>query len=219
MNELMIIEHNKQAVVGSRVIAEKFDKAHKVVIRAVENLMAQNCAVKPMFVLHKYTVRGKKYPEYLMNRDGFSLLVMGFTGAEALSWKIKYIDAFNQMERFILQKQTADWQQTRLQAKEVRLQETDAIKTLVDYARAQGSQNADRLYMVYSKLVKQLAGHSDRDMADVDTLLEILALERLLSGIITSEMIAQTYYKEIYKKAKAQLMDIKRLWAMPRISA
>ena len=33
-----------------------------------------------------------------MDRDGFSLLVMGFTGKKALEWKLKYIDAFNQME-------------------------------------------------------------------------------------------------------------------------
>lgn len=42
--------------------------------------------------------RGRKEIEYLMNRDGFSLLVMGFTGSKALEWKLKYIDAFNKME-------------------------------------------------------------------------------------------------------------------------
>ena len=42
---------------------------------------------------------GQEYKEYLMNRDGFSLLVMGFTGKEAMEWKIKYINAFNEMER------------------------------------------------------------------------------------------------------------------------
>ena len=38
---------------------------------------------------------------YIMNRDGFSLLVMGFTGKDALDWKLKYIDAFNKMEKKI----------------------------------------------------------------------------------------------------------------------
>lgn len=42
--------------------------------------------------------RGRKEIEYLMNRDGFSLLVMGFTSSKALEWKLKYIDAFNKME-------------------------------------------------------------------------------------------------------------------------
>lgn len=36
---------------------------------------------------------------YIMNRDGFSLLAMGFTGKKALEWKLKYINAFNEMER------------------------------------------------------------------------------------------------------------------------
>lgn len=44
------------------------------------------------------------YPMYLMNRDGFSLLVMGFTGAKALEWKLKYIQAFNEMEKDLANK-------------------------------------------------------------------------------------------------------------------
>ena len=42
--------------------------------------------------------RGRIYTEFLMTRNGFSLLCMGFTGEKALEWKLKYIDAFNQME-------------------------------------------------------------------------------------------------------------------------
>lgn len=44
------------------------------------------------------STRGREENEYLMDRDGFSLLVMGFTGKKALEWKLKYIDAFNKME-------------------------------------------------------------------------------------------------------------------------
>lgn len=52
-----------------------------------------------MFVESTYqNSRGKTYKCYLMNRDGFSLLAMGFTGKEALQWKLKYIEAFNKME-------------------------------------------------------------------------------------------------------------------------
>ncbi|WP_432442364.1 Rha family transcriptional regulator, partial [Campylobacter coli] len=45
--------------------------------------------------------RERKYPYYNLTRDGFSLLAMGFTGKEALQWKILFIDAFNEMERII----------------------------------------------------------------------------------------------------------------------
>lgn len=69
-------------------------------LSVIENLKAENSALRNMFCEHSYKVEGnnKTYPEYLMNRDGFSLLVMGFTGKKALEWKIKYIQAFNAME-------------------------------------------------------------------------------------------------------------------------
>lgn len=98
-NKLVEIQNN-QVVVSSRQIAEHFDKQHKHVLSVIENLKAENSALRNMFCEHSYKVEGnnKTYPEYLMNRDGFSLLVMGFTGKKALAWKIKYIEAFNQME-------------------------------------------------------------------------------------------------------------------------
>lgn len=99
MNELVKIKNN-QVVVSSRQVAEKFGKLHKDVLENIrEILKAENSAVR-FFQENMYKVPGnnKSYPEYLMNRDGFSLLVMGFTGKDALHWKMKYIAAFNEME-------------------------------------------------------------------------------------------------------------------------
>ena len=88
-----------QIVVSSRNIAEHFEKRHADVLAGIENIKTENSAVTPMFCETTYTAgTGKAYKEYLMNRDGFSLLVMGFTGKKALEWKIKYIQAFNAME-------------------------------------------------------------------------------------------------------------------------
>lgn len=99
MENLVKIE-NGQAVVSSRQVAESFEKMHKDVLKVISGIKAQNCAVTSMFFETTYTAgTGKAYKEYLMNRDGFSLLVMGFTGAKALEWKIKYIQAFNEMEQ------------------------------------------------------------------------------------------------------------------------
>lgn len=89
---------NNQVVVSSRQVAEKFHKLHKSIIRSVKEILAaQNCATK-FFKETYYINRGKKYIEYLMNRDGFVLLVMGFTGKVAMDLKIAYINAFNEME-------------------------------------------------------------------------------------------------------------------------
>ena len=96
MENLVRVTDN-QIVVSSRQIAEHFEKQHCHVLEAIENLVIENSIAK-FFFKSTYDNRGKQYPEYLMNRDGFSLLVMGFTGKKALEWKIKYIQAFNAME-------------------------------------------------------------------------------------------------------------------------
>lgn len=104
MTDIILSVKNNEAVVSSRQIAENFGKEHKVVLRAIENIKAQNCALTSMFFEATYIAgTGKAYPMYLMNRDGFSLLVMGFTGKSALEWKLKYITAFNEMEKQLTQ--------------------------------------------------------------------------------------------------------------------
>ena len=102
MNKLINIE-NKDGVllVSSREVAERFEKEHKHVLETIRSLVAEKSATKNMFIESSYINRGKSYPEYLLTRDGFSLLAMGFTGSKALEWKLKYLEAFNKMEEVI----------------------------------------------------------------------------------------------------------------------
>jgi len=102
-----IKSQNGQAVVSSREVAEHFGKRHDKLMSEIKrmyfNLTDEGCAQNggdPLFMKTEYIheQNNQKYPMYLMNRDGFSLLAMGFTGAKALEWKLKYIKAFNQME-------------------------------------------------------------------------------------------------------------------------
>lgn len=98
MNELVEIRKN-QVVTSSRQVAQVFGKRHCDVLRGIQNLTStQNC-VQWFFRSQYKDASGKMNLEYLMNRDGFSPLVMGFTGKKALEWKIKYIEAFNAMEK------------------------------------------------------------------------------------------------------------------------
>ena len=97
-NSLVKIE-NDTIVTSSRNVAEHFGKQHKHVLEAIDDLVAENSATKNMFYETSREYRGQSFRYFLMNRDGFSLLVMGFTGKKALEWKLKYIDAFNSMEK------------------------------------------------------------------------------------------------------------------------
>lgn len=102
----IVSERNDIAVTTSLKVAEKFEKDHKHVLESIRNLVAEKSAAK-FFRETTYKNRGKKYPMFEMDRDGFSLLAMGFTGEKALRWKIDYIQAFNAMEDFIKSVQTA----------------------------------------------------------------------------------------------------------------
>ena len=100
--KIEVVNNNGQLVVSSKQVAENFEKQHKHVLDAIESIKAENTAVTPMFCETSYKAgTGKNYKMYLMNRDGFSLLAMGFTGSKALEWKLKYIQAFNEMEKTI----------------------------------------------------------------------------------------------------------------------
>ena len=112
MNNLVasidVKEYEGQPVVSSREVANNFEKQHKHVLECIENLkegVAEKSA--DLFIESKYQHPQNKqwYKEYLLTRDGFSLLVMGFTGAKALEWKLKYIEAFNKMEQYIKEQQ------------------------------------------------------------------------------------------------------------------
>jgi hypothetical protein fuD12_10907 len=130
---------------------------------------------------------------------------------------IEKLEKQNQMLRQALwNRQNNEWLLTRKQGKITRRKETDAIAVLIPYAKSQGSNNADRLYIVYSRLVNRLAGVEDgtRETVDVETLLHIKKLEDLFSKVIFESMEKQLFYKDIYGKCKAlgyQLMQFMKL--------
>lgn len=110
MTDIILSTQNGEPVVSSRQIAESFGKEHRNVMRDIENLVSEGALKNehtPLFYKTEYTheQNGQTYPMYLMNRDGFTLLAMGFTGKAALEWKIKYIAAFNAMEQQLNQRQ------------------------------------------------------------------------------------------------------------------
>ena len=100
MSEIVLSTKSGEPVASSRQVAENFGKEHKDTLESIRHILAaENSATKSMFYETTFENRGKQYPMYLMNRDGFTLLAMGFTGKAALEWKLKYIAAFNEMEK------------------------------------------------------------------------------------------------------------------------
>lgn len=100
MNDLVIMK-DQQAVTSSLQVAETFNKNHRDVLKAIDEMrpgVAQNFA--DLFSEDTYThpQNRQQYRMYYMNRDGFTLLAMGFTGNDAMKFKLQYINAFNKLE-------------------------------------------------------------------------------------------------------------------------
>ncbi|EOJ2724867.1 antirepressor [Campylobacter coli] len=113
-NQEVIFENkDEQVFCTSLDVAKVFDKEHKNILRDIENILNDLREIGDLqcklnfelsFKVRKiqgFKGRERKYPYYNLTRDGFSLLAMGFTGKEALQWKILFINAFNEMERII----------------------------------------------------------------------------------------------------------------------
>lgn len=104
-NQLMnlgLAERNGKAVVSSRDIARVFEKEHKHVMRDVRGIIEHDPSWGQSNFGHTPYIEpqnGQTYYEYLITRDGFTLLVMGYTGEKAMQFKKAYIAAFNEMER------------------------------------------------------------------------------------------------------------------------
>lgn len=109
MKDLVFISNNR-AVVNSRIVAERFGKTHKHVLECVRGILKAEKSALTFYERHEYKAIGnnRTYPEYYMNRDGFMLLVMGFTGKPAMQVKLAFINAFNEMEAKLKQQSQID---------------------------------------------------------------------------------------------------------------
>lgn len=100
MSTELVFNNNGKVLTNSVLVAKKFGKEHKHVLDSIRKIMtAENSAVLQMFEQSSYlNEQNKLQPMFIMNRDGFTLLAMGFTGKQAMEFKLDYIGAFNKME-------------------------------------------------------------------------------------------------------------------------
>ena len=205
--ENLVFLKKDEALTDSLTVAEMFEKRHDHVLVKIEKILNDSPENSGQ-CFHKTRYKdasGKWNTKYLMNRDGFTFLVMGFTGKKADAWKWKYIEAFNKMETVIREKTTLAWSETRQFGQITRKAECDTLKRLVDYAKSQGSQHADKLYTVYSKLANTSSGIKNRDEATIRQLTTLDLIENIILHVVDMGIIGQRHYKEIYQDCKKQI--------------
>jgi Rha family phage regulatory protein len=152
--ESLFIDH-EQPFTTSRAVAERFGKNHDKVVRDIKKLISD--INNPQFSLANFgestytNSRGKTYPAYRLTHDGFALLAMGFTGRDALAWKVSFIQAFNALE-------------AELKARVER--EANALYTLRPHWRAIASGLAAGLKRAQ---ICQITGHRSTDTISANT--------------------------------------------------
>ena len=215
MDDLVVLT-NGVPMVDSVLVAKKFGKVHRDVMDSIQKIFnGDEDFWRVNFHTSEYVVRGKSHPCFMMTRDGFTLLAMGFTGKESMRWKIKYIQAFNAMEQALKKdSDKLEWKQARIQSKEVRRNVTDTIKEFVDYATAQGSGSASKYYMNITKMEyaaleliqsKEKVPSGFRDTLDLLDLCFLQAAEQVCRAAIKEGMERKFPYKEIYILAKERV--------------
>lgn len=102
MAELVFQNRNGNDVTTSLIVAQVFGKEHKNVVRDIENLSCSETFNQLNFERITYKdARNREQTAYEMTKDGFSFLVMGYTGAKAGEFKEKFISEFNKRESLL----------------------------------------------------------------------------------------------------------------------
>ena len=189
--EIKTVNKEEVTVVTSLDVAETFEKRHDHVLRDVEKLKKDIPNFGEMFfettMPDSY---GRSQKAFLMNRDGFTLLVMGYTGEKAMKFKIAYIKQFNAMEQALIGKM-----KEREKGIAVRQALTKAIQQSNENERMHGhaySTYTDIVYkVVFGKTAKQLREEYGitkkdnlRDYFNADEISKVQSVEMIVSGLV-----------------------------------
>lgn len=211
LSTLPVFEYRGQVVTDSRDVAQMIGKRHTEVLRTIKTMCRhfneRNFASVDFFIPATYIdPKGESRPCYYLTQMGCEMVANKQTGAGGTLFTAQYVKAFHAMKEFIMERNSPIWQDTRTLTKEVRRQETDVIRELVDYASTQGSQNAVKYYTSISKLANKAAGIADRDLAHVGQLTALMLIEQVIADEIRASIAAQKPYKEIYTSVQQRLL-------------
>lgn len=212
-NEL--VESKKGKVYStSLVFAKEFEIAHIHVLEKIRNLIIETPIVKSSFIESKYkNERGREYPIYYLDRDGFMFLVMNTVGKRSNEMKLRFIGAFNAMENALLRQSNEEWNQSRKIGMTKRKELTDTIQRFIEYAKNQGSTKAEFYYKHITnaeyKALHLLDSNETTPVRDMLSDLDLgflMVAEHIAKEFIEECMESDIHYKEIFVLLKQKLM-------------
>lgn len=215
MVELMIYDNECRA--RTSLIANGFQRKHNQILRLVKKYQKNFENFSPLKV-KKSSTKGRPLEEYLLTEDQFIFLGTLLRNSEiVVEFKEKLVKEFSKMRRQLAavksQQTNQKWIMSRDLGKEQRLGATDAIKEFVEYAKSQGSKNADRYYTIITRMVNGLLFICEgkfKNLRNVLTAQQLMILanaEQIITKGLRDGMKAKTFYKDIYKQIKDNVIQ------------
>ncbi|MFR1251485.1 MAG: Rha family transcriptional regulator [Ruminococcus sp.] len=205
MYELVELKGN-DVFTNSKVIADGTNNQHESVVAIIRKYEKDILDFGNIdFSDLKSGKRGQPERVYYLNEEQATFVITLLRNSKiVVKFKKELVRQFYAMRRFILEKQSKLWGETRIANKENRLKETDVIKLLVDYAKEQGSTHSDKLYVTYTKLAKSVIG-GNRDNITVSDLNNLTLVESIILQTIRIDMSMGMHYKDIYRDCKNRI--------------
>lgn len=205
MYELVELREN-DVFTNSKVIAEGTNNQHESVVAIIRKYESDISDFgKIDFSDLKSGKRGQPERVYYLNEEQATFVITLLRNSKVVvKFKKELVRQFYAMRKFLIEKQSKLWAETRTANKENRLKETDVIKLLEDYAKEQGSKNSDKLYVVYTKLAKSVVG-GKRDSVSVSELNNLTLVESIILQTIKIDMSMGMHYKDIFKDCKDRI--------------
>ncbi len=204
MYELVEIREN-DVFTNSKVIAEGTNNQHHAVREIIKKYKTDIEDFGTLLILNEESTGGRPTEVFLLNEEQATFVITLLRNSKVVvKFKKELVRQFYAMRRFLIEKQSKLWIETRQENKENRLRETDVIKLLVDYAKEQGSTHSDKLYLTYTKLAKTVIG-GKRDSMTASEINNLTLVESIILQTIKIDMSMGMHYKEIYKDCKERI--------------
>jgi phage regulator Rha-like protein len=226
MVENLVIIKNNEVYVDTDVLAKKLNRQHKVIYNLV-NVYKEE--LQMLGVLHFENVPnsgekgGGTKKIYSLNKKQYIFLITNMrTKASELDTvmkaKLEIADQFVNMENWILSQKTMkaneEYKLSRGKSILGRKQETDTIKEFIEYAKSQGSQSADKYYMIFSKMENSAffilleKFKNVREILSIDQLSKIIIADMIVKQAIVEGMQQKLFYKDIFQLAKKRVVEL-----------
>lgn len=206
MNKLSLDLIKSEYRVDSRLLAPELNHRHRTILESIDKYKSQFESLGQLPFQTECGYNNAQVRFALLNEDQcYFLLTLMRNNNHIVSAKLKLVKAFRDARAQLALRDIA-----RIEGKEIRRTETEAIKDLVSYATAKGSSNANMYYANITRMTNSILGieSGQRDSLDHKPLQQIKVAETIVEIAIRDGLKAELPYKDIYKLCKDRVSSI-----------